>query len=217
MNRVCALIVLYLGRELSETDAESIVSNMQNIGLIERPADATLVYKDADSIAKAIIAQEEHDEKNNNDATTLHFVVPEGKKPLAVKFIKDKFKLALAKAREVVETGCIVVEHPDYDKLFKEFCKIGVRVVNLDNNMALKQAVIYINERYPNARMDKNFLSTFIKDVLDAKDRHDDFSLALIESVRLISNASQEECVNYGLYPTLYGNICVAHNVLASM
>lgn len=217
MNRVCALIVLYLGRELSETDAESIVCNMQNIGLIDRPADATLVYKDADSIAKAIIAQEEYDEKNSNDATTLHFVVPEGKKLLAVKFIKDEFKLALAKAKEIVETGCIVVEHPDYDKLLKGFCKIGVRVVNLDNNMALKQAVIYINERYPNAHMDKNFLSTFIKDVLDAKNRHDDFSLALIESVRLISNASQEECVNYGLYPTLYGNICVAHNVLASM
>lgn len=217
MNRVCALIVLYLGRELSETDAESIVSKMQNIGLIERPADATLVYKDADSIAKAIIAQEEYDEKNSNDATILHFVVPEGKKLQTVKFIKDEFRLTLAKAKEVVETGCIVVEHPDYDKLLKMFCKIGVRVVNLDNNMALKQAVIYINERYPNAHMDKNFLSTFIKDVLDAKDRHDDFSLALIESVRLISNASQEECGNYGLYPTLYGNICVAHNVLTSM
>ena len=129
MNRVCALIMLYNGRELSEIDAKRIVYEMQIIGLIDKPDDVTLVYKDADSIAKAIIAQEEHDEKNNNDATTLHFVVPEGKKPLAVKFIKDEFKLALAKAREVVETGCIVVEHPDYDKLFKEFCKIGVRVV----------------------------------------------------------------------------------------
>lgn len=217
MNRVCALIMLYNGRELSEIDAKRIVYEMQIIGLIDKPDDVTLVYKDADSIAKAIIAQEEHGKKNNNDATTLHFVVPEGKKPLAVKFIKDEFKLALAKAREVVETGCIVVEHPDYDKLFKEFCKIGVRVVNLDNNMALKQAVIYINERYPNARMDKNFLSTFIKDVLDAKDRHDDFSLALVESVRLISNASQEECMNYGLCSTLYGSICVAYNVLVSM
>lgn len=217
MNRVCALIVLYLGRELSETDAESIVSKMQNIGLIERPTDATLVYKDADSIAKAIIAQEEYDEKNSNDATILHFVVPEGKKLQTMKFLKEEFNLGIAKAREAVDTGCIIVEHPNYDSILKGFCKIGVRATGLDDDIALQQAVIYINERYPNAHMDKNFLSTFIKDVLDAKDRHDDFSLALIESVRLISNASQEECVNYGLYPTLYGNICVAHNVLTSM
>lgn len=217
MNRVCALIILYNGRELSETAAESIVYKMQNVGLIDKPADATIVYKDADAIAKAIIAQEEHGEKHNNAATTLHFVVPEGKKTHAIRFLKEEFNLGAAKAKEAADTGCIVVENPNYDRILKGFCKIGIRAIGLDDNILLQQAVIYINERYPKAYLDKDFLSTLIPDVIKAKNQNDDFSLALIESVKLIANASCNECSDLGLNTITYNRICTAYNILASM
>lgn len=216
MNKVCALVILYNGREMEADDADMIAKQLESLGIIvDSHRDLTMIYKDADAIAKAIIAQEEHRVKQ--PGSTIKFVIPEGKKLQTVKFLKEEFHLELARAKEVADAGYIVVANPNYDSILKGFCKIGVRAINLSDDIALQQAVIYINERYPNAHLDKTFLSALIKDILRAKDDSNEFSIALIESVRLISNASQEECVSYGLYPNLYGTICVAYNVLTSM
>lgn len=217
MSKICALIILYNGQELTETTAEGLVYKMQNMGLIDKQADATLVYKDPDAIAKAIIAQEEERKEHERTGSQLHFIIPEGKKLQTVKFLKEEFNLGIAKAREAADTGCIIVEHPNYDSILKGFCKIGVRATGLADDIALQQAVIYINERYPRAHMDKTFMSTLVRDVLDAKDRNDNFSIALIESIRLIANASFAECKAYGMHENVYGNVCTTYNVLVSM
>lgn len=216
MNKVCALVILYNGREMEADDAALIAKQLEALGIIaDSHKDLTLVYKDADAIAKAIIAQEEHRVKQ--PGSTIKFVIPEGKKLQTVKFLKEEFDLGLARAKEVADAGYIVVENPNYDSILKGFCKIGVHAVDLTEDVALQQAVIYINERYPKAHLDKTFLSTLIRDVLDAKDRNDNISIALIEAIRLIANASHRECDAFGLYESVYNAVCKTYNLLSSM
>lgn len=210
MNKVCALVILYNGREIETDDATLIAKQLESLGIIvDSHRDLTMIYKDADAIAKAIIAQEE--------LSTIKFVIPEGKKLQTVKFLKDEFHLELARAKEIADAGYIVVANPNYDSILKGFCKIGVRAVDLSDDIALQQAVIYINERYPNAHLDKTFLSTLIRDVLDAKDRNDNVSIALIEAIKLIANASYRECDDFGLYESVYNAVCKTYNLLSSM
>ena len=216
MNKICSLVVLYKGKELTQEAHDAIVTVLLTRGIIESTDDVQIRYYDSEGIADAIIANEHKEESNNNNTVKLHFVTGPNKLQV-VKFLKNHFHLDIKEAAEAANTGVITVNSIDYPAVLKGLCKLGGYAKDLSDDIALQQAVIYINERYPNAHLDKSFLSTLIKDILIAKDDSNEFSIALIESARLISNASQEECVSYGLYPTLYGTICVAYNVLTSM
>lgn len=213
MNKICSLVVLYKGKELTQEAHDAIVTVLLTRGIIESTDDVQIRYYDSEGIADAIIANEHKEESNSNDAVKLHFVTGPHKLQV-LKFLKEHFNICIKEAKEAVDTGVITVNSIDYPVVLKGLCKLGGYAKDLSDDIALQQAIIYINERYPNAHLDKSFSSTLIKDVLRTKDDSNEFSIALTESVRLISNASQEECVSFGLYPTLYGAVCVAYKVL---
>jgi ribosomal protein L7/L12 len=218
MSKICSLVVLYKGRELTQEAHDAIVTVLLSRGIINIPDDVQIRYYDGESIADAILANEHKQQNASSESETeIHFVSNDGGKLKIVKLFKDEFNLELREAREIVDRGVIRIKNINYPIFLKNLYRVGARAVNLDSEHALMQAVIYINERYPNAHMGKKFLSTLIKDVLDAKDSSNAFSIALIESIRLISNAQLEECEVYGLNKTIYGNVCVAYNVLANM
>lgn len=216
MNKICSLVVLYKGKELTQEAHDAIVTVLLTRGIIESTNDVQIRYYDSEGIADAIIANEHKESSNENKTVTLHFVAGSSKLQV-VKFLKEHFHIGLKEAKDAADAGVITVNSIDYPVVLKGLCKAGGYAKDLSDDIALQQAIIYINERYPNAYLDKTFLPTLIKDILKAKDNSNEFSIALIESVRLISNASKEECVSYGLYSHLYGTICVACNVLTSM
>lgn len=216
MSKICSLVVLYNGRELTQEAHDAIVTVLLSRGIIDTSDDVQIRYYDGESIADAILANEHKQQNISRDSETeIHFVSNGGEKLKIVKLFKDEFNLGLKEAKEIVDKGVIRIKDINYPIFLRDLCRVNARAINLDNEHALMQAVIYINERYPNAHNDKNFLSTLIRDVLEAKDSSNEFSIALIESIRLVSNAQLAECEVYGLNKIVYGNVCVAYDVLA--
>ena len=215
MSKICSLVVLYKGEELSQEAHDAICMVLVSRGIIESTDDVQIRYYDGESIADTILANEH--KENNNEETELHFVVGPSKIK-AVKLFKDELGISLEQAKDIVDKGFVRIKRINYPIMLKNLCRVGAHAVDLSDEYALMQAVIYINERYPKPEAYKNFLSAFIKDVLDADSNPtDDFSVALIEAIKLIANSSSKECEKYGLDKTIYGNICVAYNLLASM
>ena len=218
MSKICSLVVLYKGRELTQEAYDGIVTVLLFHGIINIPNDVQIRYYDGESIADAILANEHKKQNISNDSETeIHFVFNNESKLKVVKLFKDEFNLGLKEAKEVVDNGVIRIKGINYPIFLKNLYRVGARAVNLDSEHALMQAIIYINERYPNAHMDKDFLSTLIRDVSEAKDSDNAFSIALIESIRLISNAQLEECEVYGLHKVVYANVRLANKVLENM
>ena len=58
MSKICCLTVLYNGQELPEAAASIIAATLMDMGIISDTDQCTIVYKDAESIADAVLAKE---------------------------------------------------------------------------------------------------------------------------------------------------------------
>lgn len=58
MNKIVAMTVLYNGQELSEVAASTIAAALVEMGIISDTDQCTIVYKDSEAIANAILAAE---------------------------------------------------------------------------------------------------------------------------------------------------------------
>lgn len=213
MSKICSLVVLYNGRELTQEAHDAIVTALLCRGLIDTIDDIQIRYYDGESIADAILANEHKEESNNNNTVTLHFV-PGSNKLQVVKFLKEYFHIGLKEAKEATDMGVITVNSIDYPVVLKGLCKAGGYAKDLSDDIALQQAVIYINERYPNAHLDKDFLARLIKDELDAKNSDTDYDVALIKSIEIIGTNSCNDCYHYGLNTSTFSKVNIAYNVL---
>ena len=61
MNRICALVILYNGNELTEESAACIAAQMAHCGVVKDTNEVTIVYKDAETIADGLLAAETSD------------------------------------------------------------------------------------------------------------------------------------------------------------
>lgn len=58
MNKVAALTFLYIGGEITEGQAKAIMELMEHLGIVASRENITVIYKDGEAIADAIIATE---------------------------------------------------------------------------------------------------------------------------------------------------------------
>lgn len=58
MNKVAALTFLYMGKEITEGQAKAIIELMEHLGIVASEENVTVIYKDGEAIADAIIATE---------------------------------------------------------------------------------------------------------------------------------------------------------------
>ena len=78
MNKICCLTVLYNGRELPETTAGMIAALLMNSGIISNTDQCTIVYKDSEAIADAVLAAERGSSISiplNNDSSSQEKIV----------------------------------------------------------------------------------------------------------------------------------------------
>ena len=78
MNKICCLTVLYNGRELPETTAGMIAALLMNNGVISDTDQCTIVYKDSEAIANAVLAAERGSSISiplNNDSSSQEKIV----------------------------------------------------------------------------------------------------------------------------------------------
>lgn len=78
MNKICCLTVLYNGRELPETTAGMIAALLMNSGVISNTDQCTIVYKDSEAIANAVLAAEKASSISiplGNDASSQEKIV----------------------------------------------------------------------------------------------------------------------------------------------
>ena len=78
MSKICCLTVLYNGRELPEAIANMIAILLANHGVISDTDQCTIVYKDSEAIANAILAAEKASSISiplSNDASSQEKIV----------------------------------------------------------------------------------------------------------------------------------------------
>ena len=78
MNKICCLTVLYNGRELPETTAGMIAALLMNSGVISNTDQCTIIYKDSEAIANAVLAAEQVSSISiplNNDSSSQEKIV----------------------------------------------------------------------------------------------------------------------------------------------
>ena len=78
MNKICCLTVLYNGRELPETTAGMIAALLMNSGVISNTDQCTIIYKDSEAIAHAVLAAEQVSSISiplNNDSSSQEKIV----------------------------------------------------------------------------------------------------------------------------------------------
>ena len=124
MNKICSLVVLYKGKELTQEAHDAIVTVLLTRGIIESTDDVQIRYYDSEGIADAIIASEHKEEVNDNKSITLHFV-PGPNKLQVVKFLKEHFHITLKEAKDAADVGVITVKSIDYPSVLKGLCKAG--------------------------------------------------------------------------------------------
>lgn len=78
MSKICCLTVLYNGKELPDTAAAMIASILMNSGVISNTDQCTIIYKDSEAIADAILAAEKASGISiplNNDGSSQEKIV----------------------------------------------------------------------------------------------------------------------------------------------
>ena len=78
MNKICCLTVLYNGKELPDTAADMIAALLMNSGVISNTDQCTIVYKDSEAIANAVLAAERGSSISiplNNDSSSQEKIV----------------------------------------------------------------------------------------------------------------------------------------------
>lgn len=58
MSKVAALTFLYIGEEITEGQVKAIIELMEHLGVVASRENVTVIYKDGEAIADAIIATE---------------------------------------------------------------------------------------------------------------------------------------------------------------
>lgn len=93
MKRTCALVILYNGESINQTDCNAIITIMGRNGLIERPEDVTIRFLDAEDIADSLIKSELKIEKVTSPSVNKDVEA-------AINYIGNACKLTLAAARK---------------------------------------------------------------------------------------------------------------------
>lgn len=78
MSKICCLTVLYNGKELPDTTAGMIAALLVNSGVISDTDQCTIIYKDSEAIANAILAAEKASSISiplNNDSSSQEKIV----------------------------------------------------------------------------------------------------------------------------------------------
>ena len=78
MNKICCLTVLYNGRELTQDAHDALVLTLIGNGIITNTDDVTIVYKDSEAIANAVLAAEQVSSISiplNNDSSSQEKIV----------------------------------------------------------------------------------------------------------------------------------------------
>ena len=68
MNRICALVILYNGTELTSPATNAIIAQMFNHGMIDNTDDVTIRFVDSETIANAILKEERTASKKTKNA-----------------------------------------------------------------------------------------------------------------------------------------------------
>ena len=106
MNRICALVILYNGNELTEDAALNIARQMAYSGTVKSPNEVTIVYKDAETVANALLAAETHDDHLGGRVISINGIKindsneDQEKITAAVSFIGNMFEKELIEAKK---------------------------------------------------------------------------------------------------------------------
>lgn len=133
-----------------------------------------------------------------NDKTTL--------KLQCIKIIKESLHVGLKEAKDMFETGVILVpSNADKKTLFEQLISNGVYPHTEENDdVALEAAAIFINVYYNNPW-------TMLSEVADARSinptMRSEKLKALLNAVDIIGGHSTEECAKYGISSIMH-NTC---------